>query len=189
MHTSFLLNPAKLQMAAPTASWLVWDRCGGCPLTSQKVFTDSYSFTCCRASSFRNIGGHWWTLCAESAFCLLVILRKYQSSQFCCSEVGQPPGPGLGHGYKDALILPMCHPPPLQWSAPKRTFNFINFSQKTCRKEKKKRSDNFTSIFQTLAASPLPYIFKLCLSQKWFLTTAGYCGSESVAGMVPVLCV
>lgn len=164
MHTSFLLNPAKLKMAAPTASWLVWDRCGGCPVTSQKVFSGTSSVTHCRASSFRNIGGHRWTSCAQSAFCLLVILREYQSSEFCCSEAGQPPGPGLGHGhgYKDALIPPMCHPPPLQWSAPKRTFNFINslpplhFSQKTCRKEKKK--DNFSSIFQTLATSPLLHI-------------------------------
>lgn len=114
------------------------------PVTSQKVFIGTSSITHCSASSLRNIGGHRWTPCAESAFCCWSFSGSTEEF-FCSSEAGQIPGPRLGHGYKDASILPMCYPPALQWSAPKRTVNFINsfhtlhFPPKTWRKGGKKR--------------------------------------------------
>lgn len=117
---------------------------------------------------------------------------------------GSASGPGLGQGYRRLLDGLVCYPAlyndlilkglstlqdPSPCPAPLPPQNNMQEREKkTTTNNKKPMPESFSSIFQTLTASPPPQ-FPVCLSQKRFLT-AGYlhirvydsCGSCPVCG-------
>lgn len=191
-----------------SASWLVWDRLGGCPPSFQwpvgKAFQTGSSYTHFGVLSFISTGRHRW------ARVLSLLSGGWwfsggRSSQ-CCAEAAAP-GAWAWPGLQETPWCLVCYPAlyndlilkglstlqdPSPSPAPLPPQNNMQEREKTTTTNNKKPTpESFSSIFQTLTASPPPQ-FPVCLSQKRFLT-AGYphirvydsCGSCPVCGGCP----
>lgn len=139
--------------------------------------------------------------------CFLVVGGSQEDGVLSAAQRRQRLGPGLGRGYRRLLDRLVCYPAlyndlilkglstlqdPSPSPAPLPPQNNMQEREKTTTTNNKKPTpESFSSIFQTLTASPPPQ-FPVCLSQKRFLT-AGYphirvydsCGSCPVCGGCP----